>query len=260
MAAKILYDNLADATATTITASTALTLTPVQQRLQNPHVGRKWRSTGNAEYIIADLGSSQSIDTVALLGVSGSDPTTRIRLSTADASGAAGDAHDSGAATGRIDSGYGDLIYLLPAAASGRYVRIDVSEGGVDYIEVGRLVIGLLTELTLNYALGWSRQWVDRSRKTEGRGGQTFFDEEDSYRVLDVTFDALTEAERTGLVETIDRVNGEHRDILFVADPSSSNLGRDSIWGLLDGIQPVLQPTLTTPARYSKSYRIRERL
>ena len=258
----VAYINLADTDDAVITASSSLPRTPVQSRLQNQHVARKWRGTlGTAEYIVVDLGSSVSVDTVALLGVSGVDPTFRVRLSTSDSSGAAGDVFDSGSLTGvpYFDPDYGAFIYLRSAAATGRYLRIDISESGVEYIEAGRVFVGVREQVEVNFS-SWSRAFIDQSRRTYGRGGQMFADIEDSYRTLEVSFEAITEDERNGFVEYIDRVHGEHGDFLFVMDPTSDNISRDSIWGFVDGSSGVNEPAISVPPHFSKSYNIRERL
>ena len=258
----IAYVNLADTDDAVITASSSLPRTPVQSRLQNPHVARKWRGRlGTSEYIVIDLGSVVALDTVCLFGVSGVSPTFRVRLSTSDTSGAAGDVFDSGTLTGTpyFDSSYGAFIYLRSSASSGRYLRIDISESGVEYIEAGRVFVGDRVQVEVNFS-SWSRAFVDQSRRTYGRGGQMFADIEDSYRTLEVSFDALTEDERYAFVEYIDRVHGEHADFLFVMDPTSDNLSRDSIWGFVDGGSAVSEPSISVPPRFSKSYNIRERL
>lgn len=261
------YANLAD-DAASIVASSALTLAPAS-RLQNPHVARKWRTEGGASaFLIIDLGGSYSVDTFALLGMSGlfgsternlsSAAVTRVRLSSADTSGQAGDVFDSTSAAGRIDEGYGALIVLMDEAESGRYVRIDFSEAGASFLEAGRLFIGTRHEFEVNFAPGWSRAYVDRTRKTEGRGGQVFMDVGESYRTIELNLEFVSEDERNGVVEEIDRVNGEHVDMLVITDPDSDNLGRDCLWSFIDGNRPVIQPYVIDV--FTKSYRFRERL
>lgn len=261
------YINLSDS-ADSIIASSSLTQAP-PSRLQDPHVARKWRNEGEATaYLIIDLGGEFSIDTIALLGVSGlfgsternlsSAAVTRVRVSSADTSGQAGDVFDSGSAAGRIDQNYGALIALMPAVDTGRYVRIDFSETGASFLEAGRLFVGERHEFEVNFAPGWSRTYVDRTRKTEGRGGQVFMDVGESYRTIELNLEFVTEEERHGVVEEIDRVNGEHVDMLVITDPDSENLGRDCLWAFIDGNRPVIQPYVIDV--FTKSYRFRERL
>ena len=58
---------------------------------------------------------------------------------------------------------------------------------------------------------------------------------------------------------TIDAVyRPRTHDVLLIRDPSSSNLGRDSIFGMLRP-QPMVQP-YPMPNKFSRRYSIRERL
>jgi len=257
MPAAIAYLNRSDDGA--IRASSAAALMP-PEKLQNPHVARKWRGLlGSSEYLTIDLETPQSIDTVALMGLNlTAGGTTRLRVSATDSTATGSLLYDSSAVVGAVNPAYGYFIGLLPAPVTGRYVRIDLTDDELSYIEAGRLFVGPRTQFTRNFAPGvrWDR--VDLSRKTKGRGGQTFIDRGNSYRTLDVTFEALTRGERYGVVEDIDRLAGERSDVLFLSDPTSDNLGADSIWGLLNGMRPTVQPYRVDI--YSKSYGLEERL
>mgnify|MGYP003393913189 CR=1 FL=1 len=256
MPACIAWDNFADDDATVITSTSALPLTPVQEQLQNVHVGEKWRSNeGNVASIVINLGSARSIDTIALMGVSG-NPVTRIRVSATDSTGLTGERYDSGSAANRVTYGY--LVALITSPVSGRYIRIDLTDSAADYVEAGRLFVGLRDEFAVNFQPGWSASWVDRSRITEGRGGQTFIDVDNNFRTWDLTFGFLSEDDRNGFVEDIDYNNGAHTDVLLINNPDSSDLGRDCIWGLLESNAVVTQPHVI--ALFSKTYRIKERL
>lgn len=259
--AAILATNLADAG--TITCSSAALLTPAS-RLQNPHIARKWRGiSGDTESVVVDLGSVQSIDTVMLRGINLTTAgITRVRTSVADSTGQAGDVYDSGSVTGAVDEDYENFVNLMTTPGSCRYVRIDLNEPSATYVEAGRLAVGLRQQLGINFAFGYTERHVDRSREVEGRGGQTFIDPDNSYRIWNVTFDNVSSTERFGLVETLDRLNGIQTDFLFVRDPTSTNLGRDSLWGRVKTIAPISSPQawLGDEPAYSKSYEIYERL
>lgn len=259
--AAIVVDNLADAGS--ISASGTASLTP-PSLLQNHHVARKVRFAGvTSQYVVVDLGAVQSIDTFAMFGVNLSPTgTCRIRASAFDTSGLVGELYDSGTLTGRVDPAYGALVALAQAPVSARYVRIDLSDATLTSLEAGRLVVGLRHTFTYNYSYGAQRGRVDRSRKTESRGGQTYIDADNTYRTADISFDALTESERFGVIERLERVNGTKLDVLLILRSDSDNLGRDTIWGLVDEISPVAQPQMwigNAPG-YSKTLRIKERL
>jgi hypothetical protein len=249
--AYIAYQNLFDSAAL-LTASSSTLLLPVSN-LNVPHIARKWRGTGGTtDYFLTDLGSLQLLDTIAVFGITGSQ--IRIRVSSVDATGAAGDLFDTGTIT--VDQIYLSSIQLLTSVVSGRYVRVDIMTTGA-YVEAGRCFIGVRTQFSYNYVSGWSRLWNDRSVKTKTRGGQTQVWNDNKFRSIDVSFDFLSQADRDGFIETIDSTNGYSTDVLFVLKPQSTNLSRDSIWGLVSAMTPVVQPSVST---FTKQFTIEERL
>jgi hypothetical protein len=227
-------------------------------RLLDVHVARKWRgSGGTSEYLTLDLGAAYSIDTVALMGVNlTAVGSTRVRASLSDATATGTLLYDSGSVAGNVDPSYGYFIELLPAAVTVRYIRIDLTDATLTYIEAGRVFAGLRHQVEISFAPGFSRAWVDQSTKTRSRGGQTYIDRNVSYRTMDLMFEGVTEDDRWGLFEEVDRLNGERDDVLLITNPDSDNLGRDSIWGLLTQT-PVTQ---ITTEFYSKTLQITERL
>lgn len=254
--AAILYLNLADDA--TLTPSSAQVQCPASL-MQNPHVSRKWKTTASAsEYLIVDLGSAQSIDTIYLLGCSlSASAVSRVRVSATDSSGAAGELYDSGDVTGAVDQNYGTQPVLLDAAVSGRYVRFDFADPGATDIQIGRLVIGLRTVFGINFGYNWQAQRVDRSVLTKTRGGQTQVFRDNAYRTIDLTFGFMSPSDRYGVVEAVDIACGASTDVLFIIDPESTNPARDSIWGLISDMTPAIQATLDI---FTKQYKIEERL
>ncbi len=246
----IAYKNLFDSASTV--ASSSQLLMPVSN-LVVPHIARKWRGTSGAtDSFVSDLKAATSVDTLAVFGITGTQ--IRFRISSVDATGAAGDIYDSG--TVAVDQVYLSSIQLIVTPVSGRYVRVDITGTG-SYVEAGRCFIGLRTTFSYNFVKNWSRLWNDRSLKTKTRGGQTQIWADNVYRSIDVTFDFLRQVDRDGFVETIDSINGTKTDILFVTNPASANLSKDSIWGLISGMTPVVQPYVSA---FSKQYTIEERL
>jgi len=263
--AAILYRNLADEGA--VTASSWIAAAP-PATLQDPHTTRRWKGrNGDAESITLSFSSAQLIDTVALIkcdGVFAGDQRTlsaaatrRVRIASADPTGVAGDLYDSGTAAGRIDPAYAALIELLDAPVSAIAVRIDLAESGAEALLAGRLVVGRREAFAFNFAFGWSFGFADLSRLKKSAGGQTFIDRDDRYRLLNVSFEWVNSAQRFGVVQEADRLNGISQDVLFVTNPKSDNLGRDSVWGLMQDLSPPTQPHF---GFFAKSYSIAERL
>lgn len=266
MPANVLYLNLADSG--TVDASSWIAASP-PALLQDQHISRRWKGrSGDTEFIILDLGALSVIDTIGLFGCARTrladdiqetmdeTATTRVRVSSVDSTGVAGDLYDSGPETGQISSAYGQLIKLLPAPITGRYVRIDLMETGSIALLAGRLVVGLREAFTYNFSFGWAFGFADLSRKRKSAGGQTFVERDDRYRILTLSFDVLAQVDRYSFVQEIDRINGLSEDILFVLSLNSTDFGRDCIWGLIQDQSPPTQPNLDV---FAKAYNLEER-
>lgn len=257
--AAIAYLNLADLG--NIATSSQVTSMPVSN-LQDPHIGIRWRSNINDAYFVVDLLSSQTVDTVVVLGLTvSSTATVRVRICSVDPTGGSGDVADSGTiASGStyFDATYGAIVYKLDAAASARYIRVDITDNTASYVEAGRVFVGLSTQFTYNYNWGWSFGYTDRSVRIKSRGGQTLVLADNSFRTLTVDFGWVSSAQRYGIVESVDRVNGQNTDVLFITNTDSTNLARDSIWGLVNNLSAVTNPALADI--FGKQYVIEERL
>ena len=257
--AAIVITNLADSG--TWTASTEEALMPVS-KLQGEHVSDRWRSTAEPGYVICDLGSSQSIDTIALFGMTAAaGASVQVRASASDATVTSSLSFDSGSLSDGgtyFDTDYGVLIYTRSSPVSTRYIRIDITDGPASYVEAGRGVIGLREAFTYNFAPGAAVQWNDRSRRTKTAGGQTLIYPDNRFRSVELNFDWVSETQREGLIETLGRVNGNSTDVLLILDTESDSLARDSIFGLVS--QPVRSLYTNLAGLFSAPLAIEERL
>lgn len=249
----IAYSNLADSAA--LTATSSALLLPVSN-IQVPHVARKWRGNdGAADSVILDYGSSVTMDTIAVVGITGTQ--IRVALSNTDATGNAGEVYDSGHLA--VDQRYLQSIFPLVNPVSARYMRVDLVTTDPEdvFVEIGRIFAGVRTIFAYNYIAGWKRTWVDPSTRTKTLSGQTQIFQRNAYRTYDISFDFLKQADRDGFIEDIDSINSLKLDVLFVNNPASTNLARDSIWGLMTTLTPVVQSYIGI---YTKEYQIEERL
>lgn len=237
----IVLDNVAENAS--IGASSQV-LTMPASTLKTPHPSQRWRSLSPADWFVADKGAAIAADTVLINGLTcGPNAEVRLRLSSIDATGVAGDVLDTGAiASGAgpaFDLEYGTFLWLLSAPAAWRYTRFDVSDPDADYVEAGCLVEGAREAFTYNFAPGDTMQHVDRSRVSTTSSGITLTWDDNSFRRLGLSFNAVTTAQRYGLVERLDRIKGKKRNVLLITDPDSSNLPRDSIYGLVTDQTPI---------------------
>lgn len=185
-------------------------------------------------------------------------------LAAADGTGAAGDLYDVtfDASDAEYDptlqDGYGMLVALLDAPITGRFVRFDITDTPASYVEAGRLFVGLREAFAYNFAPGAGIRWEDRSRKTESAGGQTLIFADNKFRVAELNFEWVTEAQRWGLVERIDRLNGQSVDVLLCLDTEADDLPAVTIFGLINAPAANLYTNLT--GIFARAYQVKERL
>ena len=131
--AAILWRNLADTDFGGAVLASSWVATAPPSRLQNPHTLRRWKGrNGAVESILVTWATAQTFDTIAVeklavtvgdtTRVMSSAATRRIRVSSVDLTGLAGDVWDSGTAAGKIRDAYGRLVELRPAPVTGRAV------------------------------------------------------------------------------------------------------------------------------------------
>jgi hypothetical protein len=260
-----LFDNA------TITASSAASGLPASN-LQQADVARKWRGTGGAsETITATWPSDQTADTFALAGVGDKAQavtaanrflaTGTVRLQLTTNGGTTGDVYNGSATAGVVDPKYGYAIQL-PGSYTFRSAKWTLAQAAATYIEAGAGIVGVRQTFGYNAALGMGRTFVDPSTKKKTDGGVTKIRLRPQYRTLSFDMQYVTEAEANSIIEEIDFANGARRNILVLTNPESTNLGRDSIWGLIDKIEQVLTPggyDLTGGLRKSRAYLVEER-
>lgn len=240
----------------TVTASTELPTLPAVN-LRHPFLSpNRWRSTANAASILVDFGASYTIGCVALLKTNGTAAATfRLRLSAS--SDLSTPTYDTGSPEilAGVDPDYGHLIHVLAAPAAGRYLGLGLTDSSLSYIEAGRLWAGTKFQPTHNFEFGVRDAMLDSTRFAAAEGGQTWVETGVTQREIRLSLPALTTSEIRGDIDALRRL-GRGQDVLAVLDPASSNLGRDSIFGL---ITDNLTSQHTGPFRHALDLIILER-
>lgn len=243
----------------TLSASTSIGGLP-PSNLQEDDIRRVWRASSGSSsaHLIADLTAQSEIGAVAMPNTNlGLTTPVRVRLSTADPNGVAGDAYDSGSVSAACDPAYRLFVHIISGGATGRYLRIDMT---VNTAEAGRLVAGPTYQTSRNLSLNHPIEelWNDRSRITQSLSGVRWIDREEIQRGFRATFNGLDETEVRGQIAELNRLLGINRDFLFIRDPNSDNLGRDSIWGHLE--EPLSYPVLNRAGFYDVGITVWNRL
>lgn len=233
---RIGYVNHAD---TSIVDATSVASLPASNLLDDD-IQKLWRdvlTTGSEVRI--DLAAQRTIGVGALINTNLiTDGTYRLRVSTSDPDGIADNVHDSGELSLTVDPVFGKFAHFIEPEVIGRYLRITTT---IDYgpMEAGRLVVGSLWAPSRNMTFGREKLWRDFSTRTQSLGGNEFVDARPRQWGWRFTLFGLTEAEAQQQVDELNRLRGIGRDILVCLDKDSSNLGRDTVWGLLE--QPATQ-------------------
>ena len=221
--------------------------------LGTPDLARLWRAASGvtAVSVTVDLGSAQATAILGLLNTNLTAAAT-FRVRTSNNSNMSSPDIDTGvsqlAATGYLSTAKRQLVFPYPAASTRRYVRIDMTDASLPWIEAGKLVIGPGWTPQRGYAFGWSWDWEDLSESHISIGGQRWVNVRPGLWVLDLTLQALTQAEgRAQAADLISRF-GAGLPFLLCLDTASSDRGRDSIWGTRDsrGGPQFIHPDIAT--------------
>jgi hypothetical protein len=143
---------------------------------------------------------------------------------------------DSGTIAAEVsdDSG-GNLVLVLPAPASGRYLRLDLEASGAVVIDIGRIVAGPLWRPSRSYAYGIveGRQINDRVDINPLTGARFPVPALVNPRFAKFTLPLLTTAEVRGEFRALTKALGGVGDLLWIPETASSQaeLNNRSLWG-----------------------------
>lgn len=268
-----LASNIAAAGTNIATVAAGCTLTASSEasnmlvtKLQQEDTKRNWRTgAATSATISIDLGSVKTFDAIGLFNTNLlADGTYRVRASIADPTGVT-NVWDTGTITGGVDPSYKDLIVLKATPlTTARYLVINLSQPTVaTYIEAGFLFIGLRTQFDYNYSWGDGRTRIDPSIQVKTQGGQTRLKIRPPFWQWDIPMGWITEVQKNGVIEQINLLNGRRLPVLFLMNPASTNLGKDSIFGLIQDSFPVVSLQTFDPAggiMSSASLKVEQRL
>jgi hypothetical protein len=226
--------------------------------LKTDDIHEVWRSTSSSgDALIVDLGAQRTIGVVALINTNvGQNDTIHVEISTSDPTGQDGDAYDSGVITADVNPAFARFVHFVEPVVTGRYLRIGAAMTSLA-MEAGRLVVAPTWAPSRDMRSGFEPLWRDFSVRTRSLGGNEFVDVRPRQRGYRFTILGLTEAEAQAEIDDLNRLRGVGRDILICRDKDSDDLGRDTIWGLLE--QTVAQRKLE-PGHYEIQVEIYDRV
>lgn len=234
-------------------------------RLADPQPRHRMRLNGNAVQFTMDLGAVVSLDVFALISTTlTSAGDARVRASATDATVTGSLVHDSGVLANVTDAKWlGQVVQVLSAPVSARYVRWDLNMPSGASIDVGLAPLGLLWRPTRNYAYGAQKGRQDYGiRDGNARTGAMFAVRGNQARVQAFNLAALSPAEVDADVTEMDVAAGVAGDVLWVPEATDQILSRarDCIWG---SFRQVGAPSLATHESFqllTRSYQMTERI
>jgi len=254
----------------TVTVDNAVGTLPITN-LQDRQIVKIWRNSQTTAQIDVDFGQGRIVDFAALIKHTISQ-TGKIRWRLSNASDFSSTVYDSGLIDAwPIVEEFGTLPWgvfswggylnitvaaqytistfaVLSSPVQARYMRIDISDAdNTDgYIQAGRLIAGPAYKPSINYGNGIEFEFVDDSRVTKSRGGQTFIDEIERFRRVRFDLVNLPENEMfQNVFNAIDRLRGVAQDILIIPQPDEPTTWiTQNIYGRITQTSPIVNSAL----------------
>ena len=136
--------------------------------------------------------------------------------------------------------------HLLPAPVVAQHLRIDIDDAAnpAGYLQAGRLVAGPAYRPSRDMIYGWSIGFEDPSVVSKSRGGQTWIDVQERFRVLRFTLSNLNENEAfANVFDYLFRRKGIAGDVLVIPRADRPDqYHNQAIYGRLRTLEPLTNP------------------
>jgi hypothetical protein len=236
MPGAFLYDNVAKGAVLISTQANVPTM-PLAN-LQDAQPRRRARLNAASAVIDVDLLAAQPVDCVALLSTTlSANATIRVRLT--NVSSFATVLTDTGSITAEAqDEAQGNVVLVLPAPITARYLRVDLTDGATAFMDIGLLVAGQLWRLQRGTAYGIreGRVMLDRRDRNPYTGAEFPVPAIVNPRFAAFTLPALSVAEARNQHRDLLRRLGAAGDALWIAElgESMAERNRRAIWGAMN--------------------------
>ncbi len=229
-----------------------------------------YRVMGDYAVIDVDLGAAKILNMVAIMGHSGSSnafarltaSATNINAPSFDTGNRPFRSHQStygGDQSAANRLAYGKNLYFEyfePQAM--RYLRMEISDPGAEYIDMGRIYASHAFQPSFNMVYGFAQGILDGSQEYETTSGDSVSLKRKKRRYADLTLQDLSEDEVFAELYPLDNLVGTTGDVLFVPKPDEKEyLQLNAIYGKIEQLQPNAAISFD---RFSRQYRIKELL
>lgn len=217
---------------------------------QPRHVARS--TDVNPAFMSFDMGLTYTVDFVAILFTScGQTATWRARLGTAQDSWTEDsgtlDVHMNKAQRSYTNWNWVHSFHDFAANKSARYLRIDITETGASWIDIGRVYLGLKWQPPHNFAYGSSVPMHEEVPQiVEAEGGASYAIGRPNRLSGRFIFEHLSESALMDNLWEVNRLRGLSRDLLMIPFPESDYPMHTMTYGRLS------QPTTTIIPEFSR--------
>ena len=206
--------------------------------LQDAQPRRRARLNAASATIDVDLLAALPVDCVKLLSTTLSAKAT-IRVRLANVSSFATVLADTGTINAEAqDEAQGNVVLVLPAPVTARYLRIDLTDGAAAFMDIGLLVAGQLWRLQrgTGYGIREGRVMLDRRDRNPFTGAEFPVPAIINPRFAAFTLPALSVAEARNQHRDLLRRLGAAGDALWIAELGDSMVERNrrAIWGAMN--------------------------
>jgi hypothetical protein len=136
------------------------------------------------------------------------------------------------------DESQGNVVLVLPAPVTARYLRVDLTDGAAPYMDIGLLVAGQLWRLQRGTAYGIreGRVMLDRRDRNPYTGSEFSMPAIMNPRMAALTLPALSTAKARNQYRAMLRRLGAARDTLWIAElfDTIAERNRRAIWGAIN--------------------------
>jgi hypothetical protein len=206
--------------------------------LQDAQPRRRARLNAASATLDVDLLAALPVDYVALLSTTlSANALIRVRL--ANVSSFATVLADTGTINAAAqDEAQGNVVLVLPAPITARYLRIDLTDDAAAFMDIGLLVVGPLWRLQRGTAYGIreGRVMLDRRDRNPFTGAEFPVPAIVNPRMAAFTLSALSIAEARNQHRDLLRRLGAAGDALWIAELGDGMAARNrrAVWGAMN--------------------------
>ncbi|MFN7594765.1 MAG: hypothetical protein ACK5PU_04055 [bacterium] len=262
MAGAFLYSNLARGAVLTSAQANVASM-PVAN-LQDAQPRRRVRFNATSATLDVDLLAPAAVDCVALISTTlSASATIRVRLANvADFSAVLTDTGTNSAEA--QDQAQGNVIVVLPAPITARYLRIDLADGAASFMDAGVLAVGALWRVLRGTAYGIreGRVMLDKRDRNPFTGAEFPVPAIANPRFAAFTLPSLSVAEARTQHRALLAALGAAGDALWIAElnDTMAERNRRAIWGAVNAPGEDAAVARDNLPLSSRAFRIQERL